>query len=97
MAIERTLSIVKPDAVAKNAIGAIVARFEDAGLDDVLQWLRVATGANFVVKRTALATHTLGWKDAFKFAASRIQSAEPSAPSQRELKSMTVVSGSRSR
>lgn len=32
MAIERTLSIVKPDAVAKNAIGAIIARFEDAGL-----------------------------------------------------------------
>jgi len=32
MAIERTLSIVKPDAVAKNAIGAIYARFEQAGL-----------------------------------------------------------------
>ncbi len=32
MAIERTLSIIKPDAVAKNAIGTIIARFEDAGL-----------------------------------------------------------------
>ncbi|GAA5085738.1 MAG: nucleoside-diphosphate kinase [Alcaligenaceae bacterium] len=32
MAIERTLSIIKPDAVAKNAIGQIVARFEAAGL-----------------------------------------------------------------
>ena len=32
MATERTLSIVKPDAVAKNAVGAIIARFEDAGL-----------------------------------------------------------------
>ncbi len=32
MAIERTFSIIKPDAVAKNAIGAIVARFEAAGL-----------------------------------------------------------------
>lgn len=32
MAIERTLSIIKPDAVAKNAIGEIVARFEKAGL-----------------------------------------------------------------
>ena len=32
MAIERTLSIIKPDAVAKNAIGAIVGRFEGAGL-----------------------------------------------------------------
>jgi nucleoside-diphosphate kinase len=32
MAIERTLSIVKPDAVAKNHIGAIYDRFEKAGL-----------------------------------------------------------------
>jgi len=32
MAIERTLSIVKPDAVAKNVIGAIYNRFESAGL-----------------------------------------------------------------
>ncbi|NIB43952.1 nucleoside-diphosphate kinase [Pseudomaricurvus alkylphenolicus] len=32
MAVERTLSIIKPDAVAKNAIGEIAARFEKAGL-----------------------------------------------------------------
>ena len=32
MAVERTLSIVKPDAVGKNHIGAICARFEAAGL-----------------------------------------------------------------
>ena len=32
MAIERTLSIIKPDAVAKNAVGAILSRFEKAGL-----------------------------------------------------------------
>lgn len=32
MAVERTLSIIKPDAVAKNVIGQIVARFEKAGL-----------------------------------------------------------------
>jgi nucleoside-diphosphate kinase len=32
MAIERTLSILKPDAVGKNKIGAIVQRIEDAGL-----------------------------------------------------------------
>lgn len=32
MAIERTLSIVKPDAVAKNVIGEIYSRFEKAGL-----------------------------------------------------------------
>lgn len=35
MAVERTLSIIKPDAVAKNAIGAILNRFEDAGLNIV--------------------------------------------------------------
>ena len=33
MAIERTLSIIKPDAVAKNVIGKIYQRFEDAGLN----------------------------------------------------------------
>ena len=32
MAVERTFSIIKPDAVAKNAIGRILARFEAAGL-----------------------------------------------------------------
>ena len=32
MAIQRTLSIIKPDAVAKNVIGQIIARFENAGL-----------------------------------------------------------------
>jgi len=32
MAVERTLSIIKPDAVAKNVIGHIYARFEAAGL-----------------------------------------------------------------
>ncbi|HQS02581.1 MAG: nucleoside-diphosphate kinase [Halothiobacillus sp. 24-54-40] len=32
MAVERTLSIIKPDAVAKNVIGKIVTRFEEAGL-----------------------------------------------------------------
>lgn len=32
MAVERTLSIIKPDAVAKNVIGQIESRFENAGL-----------------------------------------------------------------
>jgi len=32
MAVERTLSIVKPDAIAKNVIGAILQRFEQGGL-----------------------------------------------------------------
>ncbi|MEO5882593.1 MAG: nucleoside-diphosphate kinase [Caldimonas sp.] len=32
MAVQRTLSIIKPDAVAKNVVGAIYSRFENAGL-----------------------------------------------------------------
>ena len=32
MAVERTLSIVKPDAVARNLIGEIYSRFEKGGL-----------------------------------------------------------------
>ena len=32
MAIEKTLSIIKPDAVGKNLIGKIISRFEDNGL-----------------------------------------------------------------
>jgi nucleoside-diphosphate kinase len=42
MALERTLSIIKPDAVAKNVIGKIYSRFETNGLKVVaarMQWL----------------------------------------------------------
>lgn len=35
MAVERTLSIIKPDAVAKNVVGEIYSRFEKAGLQIV--------------------------------------------------------------
>lgn len=35
MAVERTLSIIKPDAVAKNVVGEIYTRFEKAGLSIV--------------------------------------------------------------
>ena len=35
MSVERTLSIIKPDAVAKNVIGEIVSRFEKGGLQVV--------------------------------------------------------------
>jgi len=35
MAVERTLSIIKPDAVAKNVVGQILSRFEAAGLQVV--------------------------------------------------------------
>jgi nucleoside-diphosphate kinase len=42
MAVERTLSIIKPDAVAKNVIGKIYSRFEASGLKIVaaqMRWL----------------------------------------------------------
>ncbi|HVJ72525.1 MAG TPA: nucleoside-diphosphate kinase [Casimicrobiaceae bacterium] len=50
MAVERTLSIIKPDAVAKNAIGQIYARFEKAGLKVVaarMAWLSKAEAEGF--------------------------------------------------
>ncbi len=40
MAVQRTLSIIKPDAVAKNVIGKIYTRFEDAGLKIVAAQMR---------------------------------------------------------
>ncbi len=40
MAIERTLSIIKPDAVAKTVIGQIYTRFENAGLKIVAAQMR---------------------------------------------------------
>ncbi len=40
MAVERTLSIIKPDAVAKNVIGQIYTRFESAGLKIVAAQMR---------------------------------------------------------
>ena len=43
MALERTLSIIKPDAVAKNVIGEIYARFEKAGLKIVAAKYKLLT------------------------------------------------------
>jgi len=40
MAVERTLSIIKPDAVAKNVIGKIYSRFETNGLKIVASQMR---------------------------------------------------------
>lgn len=55
MAAERTLSIVKPDAVAKNVIGKIYTRFEDNGLKIVaarMAWLsRVEAEGFYAVHR----------------------------------------------
>ena len=43
MSVERTLSIIKPDAVAKNVIGQIYTRFESAGLQIVAAKLQQLT------------------------------------------------------
>ena len=55
MAIERTFSIVKPDAVAKNVIGQIYSRFENAGLKIVaskmLQLSREQAGEFYAVHK----------------------------------------------
>lgn len=50
MAVERTLSIIKPDAVAKNVIGEIYTRFERAGLKIVaakMIWLSQTDAEGF--------------------------------------------------
>ncbi|MDR0440274.1 MAG: nucleoside-diphosphate kinase [Candidatus Accumulibacter sp.] len=50
MAIERTLSIIKPDAVAKNVIGKIYSRFESGGLKVVaakMTWLSAREAGQF--------------------------------------------------
>ncbi|MCL6556764.1 MAG: nucleoside-diphosphate kinase [Burkholderiales bacterium] len=50
MAVERTLSIIKPDAVAKNVIGKIYSRFEENGLKIVaarMMWLSRAQAEGF--------------------------------------------------
>ena len=50
MAIERTLSIIKPDAVAKNVIGQIYQRFEGAGLKVIaarMAWLSAEEAGKF--------------------------------------------------
>lgn len=44
--VERTLSIIKPDAVAKNVIGKIYSRFEDAGLEIVAAKMKQLTQAD---------------------------------------------------
>ncbi len=50
MAVERTLSIIKPDAVAKNVIGQIYARFEAGGLKIIaarMMWLSTQEAGEF--------------------------------------------------
>jgi len=63
MAIERTFSIIKPDAVAKNVIGKIYSRFEDGGLRIVasrmLHLTREQAGAFYAVHKERPFYHDL--------------------------------------
>src|SRR4051812_41545662 len=50
MPVERTLSIIKPDAVAKNVVGEIYSRFESAGLKIIaaqMRWLSRSEAEGF--------------------------------------------------
>ena len=55
MAVQRTLSIIKPDAVARNVIGKILSRFEEGGLKiaacRMLQLTREQAGQFYAVHR----------------------------------------------
>ncbi len=56
MAIERTLSILKPDALEKGVIGKIISRFEEKGLKPValrLQWLSQKEAEGFYAVHAA--------------------------------------------
>ena len=55
MALQRTLSIIKPDAVAKNVIGQIYTRFENAGLRIVAAQMRQLSRAEAEGKKAARA------------------------------------------
>ncbi|MDG1693525.1 MAG: nucleoside-diphosphate kinase [Porticoccaceae bacterium] len=55
MAVERTLSIIKPDAVAKNAVGQILSRFEASGLQVIalkMQQLSQAQAEGFYAEHS---------------------------------------------
>lgn len=63
MAVQRTFSIIKPDAVAKNVIGEITTRFEKAGLRVVaskLKQLSKAEAEGFTLS-TALVVSSATW------------------------------------
>lgn len=50
MAIERTLSIIKPDGVKRNLVGKIIAQFEENGLRPVAikrKWMSLAEAEGF--------------------------------------------------
>ncbi|MDF9777008.1 nucleoside diphosphate kinase [Pseudomonas baetica] len=64
MAVQRTFSIIKPDAVAKNVIGEITTRFEKAGLRVVaskLKQLSKAPKLKASTLSTALVVSSMTW------------------------------------
>ena len=59
MALERTLSIIKPDAVAKNVIGEIYSRFEKAGLKVAASKLKQLSRAEALLSMARSSTRWL--------------------------------------
>ena len=61
MALELTLSIIKPDAVAKQVVGEIVSRFEKAGLSVIasrMTWLTVRQAEGFYMEHQGRPFYT---------------------------------------
>ncbi len=63
MAVQRTFSIIKPDAVAKNVIGKITTRFEEAGLKIVASKIKQLSKAEAEgsTLSTASAASSVTW------------------------------------
>ena len=83
MALERTLSIIKPDAVAKNVIGEIYARFEKAGLKVVAAKMKHLRGTAFGFYHLAIGLMQL--LAAIGIAREEVRPLGPPAPDGRDL------------
>lgn len=85
MSIERTLSIIKPDAVAKNVVGQIVARFEQAGLKVIAarmqQLSRTDAERFYAVHKERPSSRT--WSTSWSRARSSCKCSKAKAPSRR--------------
>ena len=62
MAMERTFSIIKPDAVAKNVIGKIISRFEKAGLRIVASRMERLSVESKILQNTRVKASLKTWR-----------------------------------
>ena len=86
MSIQRTLSIVKPDAVAKNVIGQIVARFEQAGLKVIAARLQqLARRCRALLRRAQRAPFFRTWSTSWSRAPYSCKCWKAKKPSRRTV------------